>query len=207
MKHKKTVISAIIALGLTACQSMAVASSDEGAEMAKPSQKLDYGHMAEQAPPQLMHLGKLAGHWYLTEQAPNADGSGWAVQQNAEWTFRWGLGGWSIVDDYVAPSFETVLEDETKRQRGTNLRTYHVADDKWVMTWLTTTSKIPQGFTAISDDETVTMLSDIPYINKSYVRITFFDMTDNTFDWKMELSKDGKEGWSEVYRIHGDKKH
>lgn len=38
-------------------------------------------------------------------------------------------------------------------------------------------------------------------------RVTFYDMKENTFDWKMEFQdKDNPEVWKEVYRIHGDRK-
>ncbi len=35
------------------------------------------------------------------------------------------------------------------------------------------------------------------------VRITFFDMTESTFEWKSEKSDDGGETWQETSRIHG----
>jgi hypothetical protein len=164
---------------------------------------VSYGHKADQAPEQLMHLGKLAGHWILNEEALDPKDGSWKFAQEAEWTFSWGIGGWSIVDDYVAPSFATKLDDENIRQRGTNTRFFNKADNKWIMAWVTTRSKTPQGFTAISDDQTVVMLSDDPYVGGNYVRITFFNMAVDSFDWKMELSKEQESGWKEMYRIHG----
>ena len=38
-------------------------------------------------------------------------------------------------------------------------------------------------------------------------RITFFNIQENSFDWKMEFqSKEDKSIWKEVYRIHGKRK-
>ena len=49
------------------------------------------------------------------------------------------------------------------------------------------------------------MLADAANPQGFFGRITFFDMTDDSFDWKLEWSKD-KEQWQEVYRIHGTRK-
>lgn len=49
------------------------------------------------------------------------------------------------------------------------------------------------------------MLSDIANPQGFWGRITFFEITENSFEWKLEWSK-GKESWGEAYRIHGTRK-
>ncbi|MFK8030628.1 MAG: hypothetical protein AB8G18_10335 [Gammaproteobacteria bacterium] len=106
----------------------------------------------------------------------------------------------------MSPSTSIKVEDEAKRQRGINLRTYNAAEKRWVMTWLTAAATPPSGFTATSTDERIVMISDEPGPRGFYRRITFFDMQENSFEWKQERSKDQQQ-WLEIYRIHGTRKN
>ncbi len=47
------------------------------------------------------------------------------------------------------------------------------------------------------------MLFGNPHLGGQYGRIMHFWYEDRPFGWKMGLSKDGKQGWQYVYRIHG----
>lgn len=163
------------------------------------------GSMAEGAPPELMHWGKLVGEWSTVEESLKPDGSGWAPGTGADWNFYWAFGGWGIQDDYISPPADVAIEDETTRQRGTNLRIYNPGEKQWVLTWLTVKSKVPANFTAVSTDEKVVMSTDVVNPQGFHSRITFFDMTATTFEWKLEWSKD-RETWFDVHRIHGTRK-
>lgn len=163
------------------------------------------GTMAEGAPPELMHWGKLVGQWSTTEESLKPDGSAWVSSTGADWNFYWAYDGWGIQDDYISPPLDVAVEDEGARQRGTNLRIYNTAEKKWVLTWLTIRSAVPANFTAVSNDEEIVMFADLVNPQGYHSRITFFDMTDTTFEWKLEWSKD-KESWFEVHRIHGKRK-
>ncbi len=162
----------------------------------------DVGGIAEGAPEELAHWEKLIGRWSTTEEGLKPDGSAWEPSKGAEWKFYWSFDGWGIQDDYTSPPLSVSLDDESKRQRGTNLRIFNPTTQQWVMTWLTPTSAKPANFTATSTDKTIIMLSDDANPQGFFGRITFFDMTDSSFEWKLEWSKD-KETWTEVYRIHG----
>ncbi len=161
--------------------------------------------VAEGAPPELAHWSKLIGYWSTTEERLRQDGSSWEPSKDADWSFYWSFDGWGIRDDYMSPPASEAVEDESKRQRGTNLRIYNPTTEQWVMTWLTVQSTTPASFTATSTDEEIVMLSDIANPQGFFGRITFFDMQENSFEWKLEWSKD-KESWAEVYKIHGTRK-
>jgi hypothetical protein len=163
------------------------------------------GSMAEGAPPELMHWGKLVGQWSTREEGLKSDGSGWQDSKGADWDFFWAYNGWGIQDNYTSPSLSQELEDESKRQRGINLRIYNPTEKKWVLTWLTIASKKSLAISALSTDEQVVMLTDEANAQGQHTRYTFFDMTASRFEWKMELSPD-QENWREVYRIHATKK-
>ena len=163
------------------------------------------GKMAEGAPEQLMHWGKLVGQWSTTEEVLRNDGSGWDPAGEADWDLFWAYDGWGIQDNYTSPPKSQKLDDESKRQRGTNLRVYDPDSDTWALTWLTAGSTKAERYTATSNESEVVMLSEELNARGQYSRITFFDMSDSNFEWKLEQSKD-KENWYEVYRIHGTKK-
>lgn len=157
---------------------------------------------AKGAPPELAHFSKLIGDWTTTEESFRRDGSGWDPSKSAEWSFYWAFDGWGIGDDYTSPPSSESVDDESKRQRGTNLRIYNPETEQWVMTWLTVTSKAPAAFTATSSDDEIVMSSEVLNPQGFFIRITFFDIRKDSFEWKQEWSKD-KETWTEVYRIHG----
>ena len=163
------------------------------------------GKMAEGAPAELMHWGKMVGQWSTREESLKQDGSGWIDAGTADWDLFWAYDGWGIQDNYTSPPKSQKLEDESTRQRGTNLRVYNPLEKKWALTWLTTKSSKAELYSATSDDEKVVMLSDSANGEGKFSRITFFDMNDTSFEWKLEQSSD-QENWLEVYRIHGSKK-
>ncbi len=158
--------------------------------------------IAAGAPPALSHWKKLIGRWQTTEEGLAPDGATWQPSKPASWEFMWAFNGWGIQDDYVSPPLSVPLDDETARQRGTNLRIYNVKEDKWVMTWLTTASTKAATFTAASTNDEIVMRADDLTPTGFHSRITFFEMTDTSFKWKLEYSKD-QESWFEVYRIFG----
>ena len=160
---------------------------------------------AQGAPAQLAHWAGLIGRWSTREEGLRADGSGWDPSKGADWDFFWTFDGWGIQDNYTSPPKSEAVEDESKRQRGTNLRIYDPTQKQWVMTWLTPGSKQPQSFTASSDGHTIVMLGDQPNPQGYHTRITFFDIAADSFEWKLEWSKDQQQ-WREVYRIHGTRK-
>ena len=190
----KTLLTILVSLAVTA-----VNASPQTATVFNP------GQMAEGAPPELMHWGKLVGQWAVEGESLKRDGSGWEPSGAADWDFFWAFNGWGIQDNYTSPPLSQPLDDESKRQHGINLRVYNPNTKKWVLTWLTTASSTPSNFTASSTEDSVVMLRDKPDANGNWRRITFFDMTEETFEWKMEWSQD-KESWLEVARIHGKRK-
>ena len=169
------------------------------------TQSITLAGVAKSAPPEVAHFARLIGQWSTAEESLKPDGSGWIASKGADWDFEWAYDGFGVVDYYVSPPAAVKVEDETRRQRGINLRTFNPQEKHWVMTWLTAAAAPPSGFTATSTEDHIIMLSDQPGPGGFYRKITFFDMQDKSFEWKLERSKDQKQ-WREVYRIHGTRK-
>ena len=71
------------------------------------------------------------------------------------------------------------------------------------MAWITKAGKTVDLYSAESNSNQIVMLSKLKTPRGKYARITFFDMQEDSFEWKLEWSNDGKSQWLEVHRIHG----
>ncbi len=196
---KSLIISIASLMLVSGCTTVPTAASHLESQAFAP------GEIADGAPAELQHWGKLVGQWSTTEESFKQDGSGWEAATGADWDFFWAYNGWGIQDNYTSPPLSEPLDDESKRQRGINLRIYNPAEEKWILTWLTTASTQAMRITATSNDDEIVMLVDGLNPQGFHSRVTFFDMTETHFEWKMEWSRD-EETWFEVHRIHGTKK-
>lgn len=155
---------------------------------------------APDAPEQLAQMDPLIGAWRITDQERQDDGS-WAPGDGAEWHFYYILDGYGIQDDWIQPATDVDIP-ESERVRGTNIRIYDPKEERWEMAWIAKPGNSLQTFHAHYADGALIMesVSGTPQDR----RITFYDMTGETFDWTMEIQRpDGS--WLAVYRIHGER--
>ena len=145
---------------------------------------------------------KFLGCWTTSEESLTTDGSTWEPARPAEWRFERSFDGLGIMDTYTSPPPSISVQDELSRQRGINLRIFDPNKGHWVATWLTTASTVPVNFIATPSAETMVMEATTANPQGLHNRITFFDVTKDSFEWKLELSRDRRE-WTEAYRIHG----
>ena len=160
-----------------------------------------YGKLHPDAPAETAHWGRLAGEWDCTLDA--LVGGRWIHgATKATWVWKYVLDGFAVQDLWfvkwinLAPALAHVNRDVS----GTNLRMYLPAEKRWEAVWFTNGANTTSRFDAISTEEEIVMTGTNAQGNA--VRITFFDMTEDTFEWKSETS-DGGETWQEVSRIHG----
>jgi len=154
------------------------------------------------APEQLSHMRNMIGRWAIKDQSLGQDGS-WTDGPGADWDFYYTLDGYAIEDIWVQPPRAVDVDDEKTRTVGVNIRKYDPDADKWVMAWITKAPGGVQTFSATSTDEELVMVEDVPSAQGSIRRITFYNMTGATFDWRMEVSSDDGANWREIYRIKG----
>lgn len=155
------------------------------------------------APTELTHWNKMLGSWITTEESLQANGSGWKDAGTAEWHFFPAMNGWAVRDEYFSPPLSENVEQSSKRQIGTNLRVFDKDKQLWLMAWMTKAGNTVDLYSAKSDSNQIVMLSKQKTPQGYYARITFFDMQADSFEWKLEWSKDGSNSWFEVHRIHG----
>jgi len=153
------------------------------------------------APAQLAHMAPLIGHWDMRDWSRNADGE-WVEGPGADWTFWWALDGYAVQDLWVAPGRDVAVDDPAKRQVGTNVRRVDPETGAWEMAWLTRAAGPTLRFTAESDGDTIVMRSVEPHFTGAPTRVTFYDMTGDSFDWTLERAADG-ETFVEILRLKG----
>lgn len=139
----------------------------------------------------LAQFGQYIGDWDIEDSQLNPDGSGWAAGAGAKWNFVC-LGDGTAIQDFWMPNGGPI---------GTNLRTWNPNTESWDIAWAI---KGVAGFAHIQAEKdaegNVVMRYKSP-IPDPLRRITFFPADSDGWDWKLELSSDNGENWTEVYRI------
>lgn len=202
MTKRKDALRAMIAMGCAAA-ALAVASC-----AAVDAPHADGVALASSphpdAPEALSHFAPLIGRWAVKDWTRDANGD-WVEGPGADWEFAYAMDGWAVEDTWVQPPRDAALKPGAQRFYGVNVRAWDPASGDWKMTWIHTRAGDPQTWRATSTPDEIVMTLTPPGADAPQRRITFFDMTGDTFDWRMELAgEDG--GWREAYRIHGDRK-
>jgi len=163
----------------------------------------DFGLLAEvrneRAPAELSQWDNMIGDWRTTWQSIGPDGEV-AATGETEWNWRWVLNGFAVQDMWINPPRDA--EAPNGRLFGTNLRIFNSQTGLWEMAWANNRESKVDTYTAVFDEERIIMSPDE---NPDGVRIIFYDMTGETFDWVSEASADGGETWRPTFRIHGER--
>lgn len=157
-----------------------------------------YGEINPAAPQQTQQFAPLLGSWEITDYQLQGDGN-WAEGKGADWHWYAILDGYAIQDDWIAPP-QAIEVADIERQYGTNVRIFNPDKARWEMAWMSKKGQQMDTFTAVADNGQLVMEGEFSGNN---ARITFYDITASTFQWKMEFLQDQK--WREVYRISANK--
>ena len=139
----------------------------------------------------MAQFGRYVGDWKIDDEALAQDGSGWAPGKGARWVFEC-IGDGTAVQDFWWPNGGGY---------GTNLRTYNPDTGAWEIVWATKSPKGLMHISAKQDDNGNIVMDVLKPVPDPPRRITFFPPTDDGWNWVMEMSFDGGETWTEVYRI------
>ena len=170
--------------------------------------EFDPGSRHPEAPPETEQFGRLAGVWDVEMSVRKDDGS-WPEPgqgKRVEWRFRYILDGWAIQDEWIAPPPDVSTEDD-QRQLGTNIRIYDPKAGHWDSAWISNTQQKVSTFEAVAEESDRIVMTGT-HASGRPSRVTFYDITDDRFEWRMELQGVGEdpEAWTEVARIHAEKK-
>lgn len=139
----------------------------------------------------LAEFGRYIGNWKIETSSLSKEDGEWKPGADARWNFVC-LGNGTAIQDFWLPAGGSV---------GTNLRTYNSDTESWDIAWTVTGM---QGFAHIQakkdSNDNIVMHYKSP-LPDPLRRITFFPPDGNGWNWKLEISQDGGENWTEVYRI------
>ncbi|MCB0289711.1 MAG: hypothetical protein KDH97_05580 [Calditrichaeota bacterium] len=139
---------------------------------------------------------RLLGTWEVTQSILNQDGS-WSVKpQKYRWKFYPILEGEAVQDDWI-------VVDSTGQETvaGTNIRIFNPEENQWHMAWIDKTVRRTAVFTAKNEDGKVLM--EGTNAKGRHIRNTFYNISENSFEWQQEWTFDEGQSWVAVARIRG----
>ncbi len=142
----------------------------------------------------LKPFDKLIGTWDISQSVRQQDGTWKENPHKYKWKFYTILGGEAIQDDWI------VVDSEGKETTsGTNIRIFNSEENQWHMAWIDKTQRRTAVFTAKNIDGTVLM--EGTNATGREVKITFYDISQNSFNWKQEWTFDGGQNWVTVVKL------
>lgn len=145
-------------------------------------------------------LGTLIGLWDVLLVNRNRDGSWSDEERHHLWRWYSILDGHAIQDDWI--SFDDDAEGDSPpppRVTGTNIRIYNPEEKEWFMAWIDTRSRRLATFTAVNRGGAVVMTGH--NAQGRLLRITFSNITGQTFEWTQEWTSDEGETWFPVAKM------
>lgn len=165
-------------------------------EQKKPVDNRPGTQLNPDAPRETELLGQLIGTWSIDQSIINSDGMWGNRKRKAKWRFYYILDGQAIQDDWI-----TIDSLNNEVVTGTNIRIYNPEEKQWHMAWIDKTNRRLATFTAVNDSGKVIM--DGTNAKGRHIKNTFFNITENEFDWKQEWTFDEGKTWVVVTKIHG----
>ena len=178
---------------VTALGCAATLSAQEEPQLAPPS--CDYGEANPLAPPELAQFDFLIGDFTISAHA--WQNGAWSPPRPgipARWNGRYGLGGFSIVDDWYGR--DPGMQPDTPR--GTNLRIWDAEAGEWDMAWIHSGTNQVQDLRAKMEDGKLTMWNVYPESIKSRA---YFERTGPDSWHRISLIPDGEGGWSPQFKL------
>jgi hypothetical protein len=146
------------------------------------------------APAETELFGQLVGIWDAEQISMNKDGT-WGDPKHSIWKWYYILDGHAIQDNWI-----TIDSFRNEATVGTNIRIYNFEENRWYMAWIDKTNRTLATFTATNQDGMVIM--DGTNAKGRHIRNTFFNISNNEFDWKQEWTFDESKTWIVVTKIH-----
>lgn len=136
-------------------------------------------------------FGRYIGDWKIEDETLARDGSGWLPGAGARWIFSC-VGPGVAVQDYWMPAGGGF---------GTNLRNYNPDTGAWEIVWAAAGQNGLMHISALQTDAGDMVMNVERPVPDPPRRIIFFVPEADGWRWVQQLSFDGGETWTDVYRI------
>jgi len=164
-----------------------------------------FGRLHPEAPPETVQFGQLAGVWRVVTHAYfNGEWySGWP----AFWVWKYTIDGFGIEDLWYQREEDLAppIAELGRAFQILNLRVYDPTKQHWRVTWISNADGVAGrssfgSFDGMAENDHIVMTP--PKVEgESLRRVTFSDITDETFTWTSEVSEDGGGTWESTLRL------
>ena len=154
----------------------------EEGNYSRRSYRRDFGKLNAQAPRETAQYGQLAGEWECVITGYNNDSI--ISQTTAKWVFRFVLNGYAIQDFWTNPA--KISETGQPQIFGTNIRIYNPQLELWQCVWMENQVNAISGIWLSHMNEEGRLLL---YDDSKSWQIEFYNITDNSFDWKWNVKQ------------------
>jgi hypothetical protein len=137
-----------------------------------------------------LHLfGQFVGSWDLDVASYDAEGN--ATHADGEWHFGWALAGRAVADVWICP--RRAPDGSSPGEHGLSIRFFDELLGAWRSTWIGPHRRLVRAFVARGVDDRIVLEGSFePGVT---TRWSFRDITESTFNWRNEESRDG-QSWS-----------
>lgn len=143
----------------------------------EPSPANPYGTLNPEAPEQVGDFNRLIGESACTSVSRAADGS-WNEPVSMTWTFKYIMNG-------------TAVQDETLKEDGAHsgsIRQFNADSAKWYVHYYSSSSTpqtLPSWIGSKHENGNIVLYREqtAPNGTEGFFRLTFFEITDTSFEW------------------------
>lgn len=157
------------------------------------------------APSETAQFGRLEGIWHCKGFEPDGNG-GLKPSGSAYWAWKYILDGYGVQDFWYQGENESQYWSYFKRELMlTQLRIYDVNEKIWKIAFINNNAGEVPGrmfglFTAQANGDDMVMQFE-PQEPELLKRIVFYDIDQESFKWKVEVSQDKGETWKRTSYI------
>jgi hypothetical protein len=139
-------------------------------------------------------FGRLVGSWDVVNVVLNEDDGTAVHESRGEWHFFWILGGRGIRDVLYAVGW-------SPDRFGSTYRCYDAEADLWRCTWMTPAGGEYVNLVAREVDTGIELIGHGPDPTR-IERWTFSEITEDSFLWRGEVSRDDGQTWRLIQEMH-----
>jgi hypothetical protein len=147
---------------------------------------------------ELMLFGRYVGSWDVVNVDVDEASGTPLRERDGEWHFSWILGGSGVQDVLYASGADA-------HRRGTTLRTYDHRADVWRCSWMIPAGEEWVHLIGREVDGRIELIGRSPDETR-IERWTFSEITDNSFLWRGEVSRDRGKTWRLIQEMRATRR-